>query len=164
MSLSKGLHCSAALWYNLILALHIRPLSTPPQVSYQSSVHSWDCRAERCEMAVFPTARPAGYYSKTSSAFCSLALLLWVQREFCRTTKAKLAHLPYKVCYCSASAEKGKTALFPLWYLIFSWHCRIKPKSCESNVELSAVLDQNQYINCNPKKTSVFSAVKEESI
>jgi len=135
--LSEKQLSSAALWYNVILALHIRPLSTPPQVSYQSSVRLWACGAERCEMAIFPTALPAGCFCKTSSALLPVVLLLWLQCEFCRTTKAKLAHLPDKVFYCSASAEKGNIALFALWYLIYCWHCRIKSKFCASNRQVS---------------------------
>lgn len=86
----------AIQWYNLILALHIRPLSNPPQVSYQPSVYLWGCRAERCEMALFTTALLAGCYSKTSSAFFSPALLLWLQREFCRTTRPSWHTCPTK--------------------------------------------------------------------
>lgn len=108
----------------------------PSQVSYQSPVHLWGRRAEWYTTRVFTTALPTGYCGKTSSAFFLPALLLWVQCGFCRTAKAELAHLPYKVFYCSASAEKGKIALFILWYLIYFWHCRIIPKSCASNVKL----------------------------
>lgn len=108
----------AAWWYNLILALHIRPLSTPTQVSYQPSVHLWGCRAEWCEMAIFTTALPAGCYSKTSSAFFSCMLLLWLQHEFCRTTRPSWHTCPTKYCIVQPLLKKERLHYSPsaIWF------------------------------------------------